>query len=296
MSQIIRFFLLLVFAYVSLSMAFAKVEKDYSVDNKSTYHLGNDIDLVSVSKVKYYKPRIIIKTVYPRLASMENADLVAEFNDDVNQIIDDEIRLFKDAVKEQQQYQKSVKKSKLRNRLTIDFNSSVVNLEDRPIISVRFIVQGYITGLSHPIRRHRVVNYDIAEGRQITLSELFMPEADYLSVLASYADNVLAKKLRGDPLVTRGLAVHENTFRNWNITPSGIRITFDENTIAPYKYGSQKILVPYSAVKNIVDPDSSLGVCLRHRRRCIRDNLLTGGFIDEAAKATNRRFNPVLSS
>ena len=56
MPQIIRLFLFITFTYVSLSLAFAKVEKDYSVDNKSTYHLGHDIDLVSVSDVKYYKP------------------------------------------------------------------------------------------------------------------------------------------------------------------------------------------------------------------------------------------------
>lgn len=292
MNQIIRFLIFVVFAFTSLSLAFAKAEEDFSVDNKSTYHLGDDIDLVSTSDVKYYQPRIIVKMIYPQLTSVENKDKTEVFNEQVGLILKEEIDYFKQKVNEQQEHQKTVEKSKIRNRLTIDFTSAVVSLEDRPIISVRFIIQGYITGLKNPLRRHRVLNYDIDEGNRIQLANLFYPDADYLNVLAAFTNNILAKKLRGDPMVIRDVAATEAAFENWNITPEGIRITFDEDTVAPRDFGSQKILVPYSALKSILDPDTVLGYCLKHRNRCMHDNLLTGGFIDEAANTKHRTLNP----
>lgn len=292
MNQIIRLFIIVIVVFTGLKIAFAKVEENFSVDNKSTYHLGDDIDLVSTSDVKYYKPRIIIKMIYPRLTSVENKEKTIVFNEQVKKILNEEIAMFKKKVAEKQEYQKTLEKSKVRNRLTIDFNSAVVSLEDRPIISVRFIIQGYITGMKNPVRRHRVLNYDIDEGNHISLAELFYPDADYLNVLATFSNNILGKKLRGDPLVVRDVSADEEYFRNWNITPGGIRITFDEDTIAPVKYGSQKILVPYSAIKSILDPNTVLGYCLKHRRRCMGDNLLTGGFIDEATNTRNSALNP----
>jgi hypothetical protein len=304
---------------------YAEVNDDSPVDNKSTYHITNAIDLVSATDIQYEKPKIMIKMVFPRLtnsddsdttltASKGNEDLsnpandnestntssnhtssaVDAFNQQMTKVINEEIAYFKQKVAEADTYQKTLEKSKVKNRLTIDYNSAVINLEEEPIISIRLVVQGSITGIAHPFNRYRTVNFDIGSGKEIQLSELFKADSNYLEVISQLANAELSRKLHNN-MLANGAASSEANFNNWNININGLRITFDETTVAPATLGSQSILIPYSTIKKIIEPESSLGRCLQHRTRCMRDPLLTGGFIDEAANTSDSRLNPVLS-
>ncbi|MCW5582533.1 MAG: DUF3298 domain-containing protein [Gammaproteobacteria bacterium] len=69
----------------------------------------------------------------------------------------------------------------------------------------------------------------------------------------------------------------------WNIKPNGLLITFETGKVAPYIYGPQTVLVPYSALMDVIPPESPIADCITHRSRCLSNNLLTGGFIDEAS-------------
>lgn len=300
----------------------AYATEDSPVDNKSTYHISDNIDLISAHDIQYEKPKVMIKMVFPRLSAINGSseittkkisdseqsesemaianevvtsgDSANAFNEQITQIIKEEIGYFKDKVAEAQSYQQTLNKAKIKNRLTIDYNSAVVNLDDAPLISIRFVVHGYVTGMPHPYRRYRTFNFDLDSGRPIQLSELFDAESNYLEALAYLAHADLSKKIRADAMLSSGAAPTNENYSNWNINPSGIRITFDESKVAPYSYGSQTVLIPYSALKDFIKPESPLGRCLEHRKRCMREPLLTGGFIDEAANSKHRRLNPVL--
>lgn len=308
-----------IFALSASSIAYAEI-KDSPVDNKSTYHINDKIELISAHDIQYEKPKIMIKMVYPKLSGddsdqeavkkiVDNDDgsdenkiaqeisprsSVNAFNEEVTKVITEEINYFKQRVAEAQDYQQTLDKSKVKNRLAIDYNSAVMNLEDQPIISIRFVMQAYVTGMAHPYRRYRTVNFDLDAGAPIELSQLFDPSSNYLETLANVANANLSKKIRVDAMLAGGAAPTPDNYRNWNINPNGLRITFDEATVAPYVYGSQSVLIPYSELKSLINPESALGRCLEHRKRCMRDPLLTGGFIDEAANTKHRRLNPVL--
>lgn len=301
------------------SIAYAEII-DSPVDNKSTYHLNDKIELISAHDTQYEKPKIMIKMVYPKLSGDDSDDEVVKktadndngsdennitqeasprssvnaFNEEVTKIITEEISYFKQRVADAQDFQQTLDKAKIKNRLTIDYNSAVMNLEDQPIISIRFVMQAYVTGMAHPYRRYRTINFDLDAGAPIELSQLFDPSSNYLETLANIANANLAKKIRVDAMLAGGAAPTPDNYRNWNINPNGLRITFDEATVAPYVYGSQTVLIPYSELKSLINPESALGRCLEHRRRCMRDPLLTGGFIDEAANTKHRRLNPAL--
>jgi hypothetical protein len=293
--------LLVLLSCVLASIATAK--EDAPIDNKSTYHITDDIDLVSSNDIQYEKPKIMIKMIYPRLTSSNDSDDKTDSNDDtlkieafntqVTSLIKEEISNFKLRVEEAQAYQQTLEKSKVKNRLTLDYNSAIINLEDQPIISIRFIMQGYVTGMKQPFRRFRTLNFDIDAGSEIQLADLFKPDSNYFEVMSEYADSALAKILRGKDGASAVVLTPEN-FNNWNINLSGIRITFDEATVAPANAGSQSILIPYGKLKGLINPDSALGRCLEHRTRCMRDHLLTGGFIDEAANNLRRSHNPTV--
>jgi hypothetical protein len=72
-------------------------------------------------------------------------------------------------------------------------------------------------------------------------------------------------------------------------------ITFDEYKVAPYVEGTQIVNIPYSALKKYVSTETPLGNCLQHKSKCVRYNLLTGGFVDQAVNTKHRRFYPILS-
>jgi hypothetical protein len=317
MKRTLKFIVIVAIALLPLA---ANAVEDSPVDNKSTYHIGENIDLVSAHDIQYEKPKIMVKMVFPRLSSSietvkpttdkTNQDdvitgsnnetpteatddiIINAFNEAVTKIINEEVVSFKQRVADAQDYQKTLEKSKVKNRLTIDYNSAIINLDEAPIISIRFIIQGYMTGMAHPFHQYRVLNFDLASGTVIQLSDLFQPGSNYLEIFTQYANNALSKKLRGE--AASNVKLSEMNFANWNINISGLRITFDEATVAPYVYGAQEVLIPYSALKEDLLPDSVLGRCLAHRKRCMQDPLLTGGFIDEAANTKHGRLNPVL--
>jgi hypothetical protein len=292
-----------------VSPIFAESNDDSPVDNKSTYHITDSIDLITANDVQYEKPKVVIKLVYPKFSNSNDSHIIAEntdtptntpsepagsssiiidaFNQAVTKVIHEEITAFKQQVADAQTYQHTLDKAKVKNRLSVDYSSAIINLEEKPLISIRFIIQGYATGMAHPYRRYRVVNFDIDAGSDIQLSELFKPDSNYMEVITNSAKNDLDKMLRAKSIISSPTA--EN-MTNWNLNLNGIRITFDPATVAPAVYGTQTVLIPYSTLK---DPASSLGQCLKHRSRCMRDHLLTGGFIDEAANTRHGALNPV---
>ncbi|HTM63119.1 MAG TPA: RsiV family protein [Gammaproteobacteria bacterium] len=312
MKFILEIFLLLIIS----PLAFAEIE-DSPVDNKSTYHISDNIDLVSAHDTQYAK-KVVIKMVYPRLSSNDNTEVIRNeiknndddqmpadneispsssvnsFNEQVTQLINEEIKIFKQKVADARDYQAKLESSKVKNRLAIDYNSAIINLDESPIISIRFVMSGYVTGMEHPFRNYRSLNFDIESGRAMELSDLFDPQSNYLDAMGNVVNADLSKRIRSDAMLSSGSHASLENYHNWNINPHGLRITFDAGTVAPYAYGSQSVLIPYSDIKDFINPESPLGRCLAHRKRCMRDPLLTGGFIDEAVNSSHRRLNPVL--
>lgn len=276
-----------------LMPAYAEDNDDSGIDDQHVYHVYADVDLISMNKIQYAKPKIIVKMVYPRLSSDSGSESIDAFNDLVEKTVREEVNLFKKQVADTHEYQKNIPNSELKNNLSIDFDSSIVNTNNNPLISIRMVIQGYITGMAHPYRRHRVLNFDLDNGNAIELADIFKPDSDYLQILSDYTTKILEKKLKNNQMIAEGAAPKPENFKNWNVSPNGFRITFDEAQVAPYVYGTQTVMIPYSALQDIINPDSAVGQCLMHRKRCLRNNLLTGGFIDEAINSRHRSLNPV---
>ncbi len=287
-------------------------DDDTPVDNKSTYHISDTIDLVTKTDVQYEKPRITIRLVYPSMNANDERIAISDetidkttgnvgdskvdiFNRDVTDIIHQEIKTFQQRVAEAGGYQGTIDKSKVRNRLSIDYSSAIVNLEREPIISVRFIIQGFMTGMKQPFIRYRSYNFDLESGAPITLSDNFKPDSAYLTKIASFVHDSLAKKLHNKLNLSDSDNLPVEAFNNWNINLNGLRISFDDATVAPAAFGSQSVLIPYAALKAYINPESALGRCLEHQRSCFKEHVLTGGFIDTAANFHDSGLNPVLS-
>jgi hypothetical protein len=213
---------------------------------------------------------------------------------------DEQMDAFRQQVAENKILQSKLPKSQIKNDLTLDFDSSIINTNDIPIISIRFSTYGYIAGMAHPFHHHYVLNYDLDTGEEIELSDLFKPGSNYLQRLADYSRNALFRKVKDQQMLLDGTAPIAENYKNWNINPHGILITFDEYQVAPYIYGTLTVLVPYGDLKDILSNESPLATCIKHKQKCLSHHLMTGGFIDQASydkavKARNGSLNPRFS-
>ncbi len=124
------------------------------------------------------------------------------------------------------------------------------------LVSVLFYVDGYVMGAAHPFHYAHTLNYDLGEARVLSLADLFESGTVYLDRLSQYSLDDLRRQ--GVLEWEDGALPAEENFQRWNITPEGLLISFDEYSIAPYAAGPQAVLVPYSVLEELVDPDGPL--------------------------------------
>ena len=52
-----------------------------------------------------------------------------------------------------------------------------------------------------------------------------------------------------------GAAPTAKNYESWTITKQGLGINFDAYQVGPYAAGPQFVMVPYSALKDLIKPD-----------------------------------------
>ena len=136
--------------------------------------------------------------------------------------------------------------------------SHSVALAQDDLVSVKFDVSSYYQGAAHPNAHSAVLNYDLRNGKQLRLADLFNPGAKYLQALSSYCIADLKKQAKeglAEEQIQAGAAPLAKNFQNWTITRKGIGVTFDTYQVGAYAAGPQFVLVPYSALKDLIKPD-----------------------------------------
>ena len=127
------------------------------------------------------------------------------------------------------------------------------------IWSIKFFYTFYNNGAAHPGDFSHTINYDLASGRELALSDLFLTNTNYLETISNYCINELRKQPFFDPFTTEGASPTLENYRNWNITPQGLMITFDTYQVAPGAAGPQVILVPYGELQNLIELNGPIG-------------------------------------
>ena len=142
-----------------------------------------------------------------------------------------------------------------------------VALAKDDLITIEFTVSSYSSGAAHPNSYTEVVNFDLKNGKLLKLADLFLPGSKYVQTLSTYCIQALKKQAKeqgedamlDDDWIEKGAGPDSSNYDNWTITKKGVGITFDPYQVGPYAAGPQHVLVPYSALKEIIKPDGSLG-------------------------------------
>jgi hypothetical protein len=141
-----------------------------------------------------------------------------------------------------------------------------VQYADNGLISVSFLVSTFAGGV-HPNYNYYTITYDLKQGRELKLSDLFKPGAKYLQFVSDYATHDLQSRKDPDSNENEGLAQDifadgakptADNYARWNITKKGLLFTFDPYQVGPYAAGAQTVIIPYARLKDIARPDGVL--------------------------------------
>lgn len=296
----------LLLLFISIFFVFASLGHAEFNDNEANEDMGKETDFLKPilpnvdlgSSVKYQvlgNEKITVRSTYPELFGDDDVGDNLYFNlDDFNQrvshILQQEIDQFAQKVREN----KANELKRGRSRLYLDYDTAIIKPKKNIILSIRFSIQGYIAGSNHPFHYYRVLNYDLINGRSLSLDGLFQANSDWLQTIAQLATRALNKKLPKQSIAEEGIAPRLENYKNWSLHPKGLFITFNGYQFAPNDTASKTIVIPYRSLESLLAPDAPIATCIKYPKRCRRDNLVTGGFMEGAINPLHRILNKSL--
>lgn len=222
-------------------------------------HFTRDLSLVSrkveeTNKLKFFE----MSGEYPEItgaAAAGNPD-IAKFNLLAKQTVAKSLADFRKEM--MAQTAEDIKFSKERgvsNYIEIGYDTEYA-ADD--FVSLQFSTSTY-TGGVHPNSFAFTINYDLKNGRELSLADLFQPKSNYLKIISDYCIKDLktrVEEMSDDEWLGRGAGPEAENFANWNITEKGLLINFDPYQVAAYAAGPQMVIIPYEKLKSVLKPDS----------------------------------------
>ena len=202
-----------------------------------------------------------IDAEYPQLTGSTNPNF-DKFNQAVRSLVTKKVSEFKKEMASPEQQE--MPSESMGSDLNVGYT---VALAQDDLISIEFEVGSYYRGAAHPNSYSEVLNYDLKNGKALKLSDLFKPGAKYLQAISSYSIKDLKKqsKAKGadgmldDSSIESGAAAAAKNFQSWTITKKGLGINFDSYQVGPYAAGPQFVLIPYAAIKELINVDGPVG-------------------------------------
>lgn len=218
--------------------------------------ISQQVTLVSQPYVESHQdPLFTITSQTPQLTGSDDPRVQA-FNQRLNEIIQKEMKSFSDEFL-------------LYSAKTLPNGSSLEGTYTRTaqyddIWSFKLHFLYYYDNASHPGLYNIPINYDLEQGKELVLGNLFLPKSNYLEAISNYCVAELNKRdTTDDSIYGATYPIPYNYNDNCNITPEGLMITFNQTEVAPREAGSQTVIVPYSELKTVIDPMGPLGSLIR---------------------------------
>jgi hypothetical protein len=203
--------------------------------------------------------RYTIKARYPQLVGARDAS-AAQFNLAVKDLITGQVNAFK---KDFPEPDPTDPMGELGSSFDADY---AIEYSGPDLISVSFGISTYFAGAAHPNHHSVVLNYDMKAGRALELSDLFRPSSSYLQTISAYTITALKKKLGSNAdseQIEDGAGPTLENYKSWNITRQGLSFTFDPYQVASYAEGEHVVVIPYAALRKVINMDGPVGLLAR---------------------------------
>jgi hypothetical protein len=218
---------------------------------------SGDVDLVSKSiKENNKKLMYEIDAQYPQITGGNNPNF-EKFNQAARALVTKKVAGFKKDMTAEQGEEPRPEGS-MGSDLSVGYS---VELAQDDLASIKFDIGSYFQGAAHPNSYSEALNYDLKNGKQLKLSDLFKPGAKYLQAISSYSIGELKKQMKASDgsvdteTIQSGASPTAKNYQSWNITKRGLGINFDSYQVGPYAAGPQYVLVPYSTLKEMINPE-----------------------------------------
>lgn len=223
-------------------------------------NFSSDVDVVARSiKENNKKLMYDIDAQYPQLTGGNNPNL-EKFNQLARMVVVKRVAGFKKDMAPEEGEEPRPEGS-MGSDLGIGYE---ILLAQDDLVSVQFDIGSYYQGRAHPNSHTETLNYDLKNGKQLKLVDLFKPGSKYLQTLSTYCIADLRKQFKEknaellEDQLKQGAAPTAENYDRWTITKRGLGINFDSYQVAPYAAGPQSVMVPYSALKDLIKPDGPI--------------------------------------
>lgn len=213
--------------------------------------LSRQVILVSQSLHETHQaPPFTINVQTPRLTGSSDPRVIA-FNARLNELVSSEVDTYR------QGFLQNPVTPMTTSGSTLDATYTLTS-QIQDLWSFKFDYHFYSDGAAHPGLSSTTLNYDLARGRELALGDLFLPNSNFLEMIASHCIMELSKQPGFEGPFADGAKPTAENYRNWNITPDGLLITFDTYQVAPGASGPLQVLVPYAQLQGAIDPQGPL--------------------------------------
>ncbi len=140
------------------------------------------------------------------------------------------------------------------NDWTMNISNELYKYSD-DIQTVLFDISFY-TGGAHPNSGYKSFTFDVKQGKELTLNDVFLNGTVPLDVISKLAQEDLKKQLgdMADPgmLEAGTTATTPDNYKNWALTPNSLVFFFDPYQVAAYAAGPQKVEIPFTTLNGLL--------------------------------------------
>ena len=251
---------------IALAGNWSKPPGEKGSDKKTAFSLHEepisftgDVDILS-KQIKESNKKLMyeIAAQYPQLTGGNNPNF-EKFNQVARAAVTKEVTEFRKEMASQEGEAEPRPEGSMGSDLNVSYS---IALAQDDLMSVEFEVGSYYQGAAHPNSYTEVLNYDLKNGKLLRLADLFKPDAKFLQAIATYCITDLKKQGKDKGLlneeIEKGAAADPKNYQSWSIRRRGLGINFDSYQVGPYAAGPQFVLVPYSTLKDLINPEGPI--------------------------------------
>jgi hypothetical protein len=248
----------------------------YSYQKTSDLNNVDTLNIVSnqISKIDSVDGKIYsVNVQYPEFSGYKNKNALKKLNMLINSIKDSIVNAFIENVRNDIRINQKSGNSELNFIFSVKYNRN-------GIVSFKYDVYPGFAGFAENYAYYSAINYNLKTGTQLKLKDLFKKGTDYLKILYEYSigdmhnqaliHNKVPQEKR-PPTFLGGidddwildfskeswLQPIEENYKFFVLTEKGIEFNYVSSLIQGFYPGKpDKVLVPYSQLKDIIDPKS----------------------------------------
>lgn len=225
--------------------------------------LGQGVRIATKRIGENKKGKYKLDVEYPQVEGASDARY-QKFNSEVADRITKEVNEWKRSENEEHAEESgSAGDENSTSEMAINYD---IKLATPDVISVALTNYTFEAGAAHGMSSTEVLNYDLKSVRVLELADLFQPGSNYLERISRYCINDLKRQskksdpndsLLTDESIEEGAAAKADNYGAWNLMRKGILVTFDPYQVGPYAAGRWQVIVPYSALREVIKQDGA---------------------------------------